>query len=438
MKKKFKLVAILLTLILSVSAVTVYGLTVLKTAWVPDASLNLPNPSFSFKTVTIDGKSMDYILQMPRVRNFDGAGIDSPIKYPVLISLHGSGAESFLERYRTETMPDGVLLDHVSKSYEFPFISIHPLMPNFGYGSRNAWKSMEAFVMKAYEDTAAAYSIDPSRVYVTGFSLGGYGTYDYAMDFPNMFAACVVGAGSANIKDAPRLAKIPFWIFHGIGDFTVSFDQGKAMAEELQYQTSEKNVIFTQLPVGHELTGEVYCESTFNWMLSKTLRTDTVAPLAPSVNSIYSNSTWLSGTISDELGSKVIAKVGTKVLGFGYVDGHEEFGFPIAKQAIGTTVTITVMDAFKNVGAAKNVVVKLNPIPTKPVIKTASTTKVTGTAQTGCKIVVKIGTKTIATGLTNSSGAFSVKYKALKIGTAIKLTSTKNGKTSAAVTVKVK
>jgi len=439
MKKNQKFFAILLAVVFTFSAVSVYGLTVLKSAWMPDATLNLPNPSYSFKTVTIGDRSMDYILQMPRVRNFDGAPLSSEIKYPVLISLHGSGAETYLERYRTETMSDGVLMDHLSKSYEFPFISIHPLMPSFAYGSRHSWLSVKDLVMKAFDETVANYSIDLDRVYVTGFSLGGYGTFDYAMEFPNKFAACVVGAGSHSLSDAPRMAGIPFWIFHGIGDFTVNFDEGKAMAEELQYQTNDKNVIFTQLPVGHELTAEVYSESTYNWMLSKKLRVDTSTPLPPAVNAIYSNSLKITGWISDELGSKVVAKIGSTVIGTGYVDNHEEFTIYLKSTlAINKVVTVNVIDAFQNAGLPRTVTVKLNPIPYKPVIKSVSTTKMTGTAQTSCKIVAKVGSKTIATGLTNLSGKFTLKYKALKKGTSIKVTSVRNSKSSSAVTVKVK
>ena len=136
MKKRISIFLIIFVVVLSVTAVTVYGLTLEKAAWVPDPAQNLPNPTYTFNTVmSVDGtKSMEYLLQMPRVRNFDSGGVDSKIKYPLIIYLHGSGAEDYIARYKTEVMPDGLLLDHLNKSYEFPFITINPLLPKWAYG----------------------------------------------------------------------------------------------------------------------------------------------------------------------------------------------------------------------------------------------------------------------------------------------------------------
>ena len=447
MKKKISITTLILALIISFTtittasvaiAVTANGPAINKTEWVPDQTVNLPDPDTKFYTVTIGNRSLEYIVQMPRVRNFDGAGIDSLIKYPLLISLHGSGGDQYLARYKTEKMEYGILLDHLSRSYEFPFISIHPLMPRIADGTRHSWKSVEDLVMKAFDETVNKYSVDLNKVYLTGFSLGGYGTYDLALDFPNKFAACVVGAGGHEVKDAPRLAKIPFWIFHGVGDFIVPYQEDQAMAEELQYQTSDQNVIFTSLPVGHTLTAEVYSETTFNWMLTKTLRTDVTAPLTPDVNVVYSNSSIITGSLLGELGSKVIVKSNDKILGFGYIDVHNEFLISIPKQLVGTKIYITVEDAFKNVSPAKEVIVKLNPIPTKPIVKTASSTKITGTAQSSCRIIVKLRSKIYASGKTSSTGAFTLKYKSIKKGSILSVISVRNGKSSAITTVKVK
>jgi len=357
MKIKVRIFSVVLAAIMLSVNFTVFAIT--KTAWVPDASLNLPNPTYEFKSVTNGTSTMEYMVQMPRVRNFTGATPSSTTKYPVLIALHGSGGESYYLQYKTQVMPDGAWMDHLSKSYEFPFITIVPILPN--EPGRHAWNSYEDLVIKALDDTIANYSCDTDRVYLTGFSLGGYGTYDIAMDYPNRFAACVPVAGNHDYKEAPRLANIPFMIFHGIGDFIVSFEEDKKMAEEMQYQSPNPIVFFYILPYGHQLSDEVYCESTFNWMLRQKLVHDIKAPSKPNVYKISTTTKYVKGTLENELGTRIVVKSGPKIIGQYYVDIHGEFSVKIASlQKAGTKLQIYAIDAFKNksVSVYKTVVKK--------------------------------------------------------------------------------
>jgi predicted peptidase len=79
-----------------------------------------------------------------------------------------------------------------------------------------------------------ALRIDRDRVYLTGFSMGGYGTWQTAAAFPDTFAAIAPICGMSDVPDAPRLAGIPVWAFHGAQDVNVPVGESRKMIEALR------------------------------------------------------------------------------------------------------------------------------------------------------------------------------------------------------------
>jgi predicted peptidase len=89
-------------------------------------------------------------------------------------------------------------------------------------------------------------SIDTDRVYVTGLSMGGYGSWRLAGDHPERFAAVAPVCGVGNPADAEKLKQLPIWVFHGTEDQAVPFQKSKEMVEAITKSGGTK-VRFTSL-----------------------------------------------------------------------------------------------------------------------------------------------------------------------------------------------
>jgi predicted peptidase len=92
--------------------------------------------------------------------------------------------------------------------------------------------------------------VDTSRIYITGLSMGGYGTYDAIMRYPDLFAAAVPVCGGGDVTKAEIIAHIPLWIFHGALDGAVDSALSRMMVEALTKADAHPG--YTQYPeVGH-------------------------------------------------------------------------------------------------------------------------------------------------------------------------------------------
>jgi pimeloyl-ACP methyl ester carboxylesterase len=138
----------------------------------------------------------------------------------------------------------------------------------------------EADVLRVLGIVEAAYSIDPKRVYLTGLSMGGYGTLSIASRHPELFAAiapvCGFGAeGSAIVAgarwpavDLEPLRAMPVWAFHGDADPVVPVGESRSLVEGLRALGNEAR--YTEYPgVGHEAWDHAYAGGALlDWLLS--------------------------------------------------------------------------------------------------------------------------------------------------------------------------
>jgi predicted peptidase len=182
-------------------------------------------------------------------------------KYPLVIFLHGSGErgsdnDAQLKWGVMNFATDQNMLAH-------PAIVIAPQCPEHQTWSRvtsnanrtgmtlNAEpsKSMRLLIglIRQLETTMP---VDTTRIYITGLSMGGYGTYDALERYPSLFAAAVPVCGAGDTSRAASIAHIPIWIFLGAEDPTVNPLNGLAMLEALTHVGAHPG--FTQYPeVGH-------------------------------------------------------------------------------------------------------------------------------------------------------------------------------------------
>jgi predicted peptidase len=151
--------------------------------------------------------------------------------------------------------------------------------------------AMEAEALAALDRTTKEFNGDPDRVYLTGLSMGGYGTWALAAKYPDRFAAIAPVCGGirrpvrpgvpAQAPDEPgidpyaeaarKIGKIPTWIFHGGADPTVPVTESRKMAEALKAAGNDAK--YTEYEgVGHNSWDKAYNEPDFPvWLLAQRL-----------------------------------------------------------------------------------------------------------------------------------------------------------------------
>ncbi len=213
------------------------------------------------KTITRVVKA-NYLLYLPK-----DYGKDAAKKWPTILFLHGSGESgSDIEKVKMHGPPK-----LVAAGKEFPFIIISPQAPT----PRIGWQ-MET-LNTLLDDVIQKYAVDQDRVYLTGLSMGGFGTWALATANPERFAAIApICGGGDPFRGARRLKTMPIWVFHGGKDPTVPIRQSQDMVDALK--AAGADVKFTIYPeAGHDSWTATYDNpELFTWFLAHT-RTKTEA-----------------------------------------------------------------------------------------------------------------------------------------------------------------
>lgn len=175
-------------------------------------------------------------------------------KWPLLIFLHGSGERGTdIEKVKVHGPP---ML--VEKGDQFPFIIISPQ-------AKTRWD--ENVLHQMITDFIAKHRVDTDRIYLTGLSLGGHGTWNLAQKHPEMFAAIAPICGWGNVEEAWKLRHMPVWCFHGELDKVVPLSSSENMINALK--PINPNVKFTVYPeTYHDSWIQAYNDSKlYEWFL---------------------------------------------------------------------------------------------------------------------------------------------------------------------------
>jgi predicted peptidase len=195
-------------------------------------------------------KEIRYLLYKPK--EYTG---DNP--FPLMIFLHGAGERGDdLEIIKLHGPPN--LID---QGGEFPFIIASPQV------AEGEWWSPST-VIWVLQDVKSKLNVDSKRVYLTGLSMGGYGTWEIAIKHPQLFAAIAPICGGGIPGSAERIKHIPTWVFHGVKDTIVPIERSEEMYEALK---QFGNIEFTVYPeADHDSWTETY-ENTklYEWLLSR-------------------------------------------------------------------------------------------------------------------------------------------------------------------------
>lgn len=160
--------------------------------------------------------------------------------YPLIIFLHGAGERGNDNENQIKHITE-LVLDPVNRG-KYPCYVLAPQCPkkqlwaeHHGDGSMKKEPTMPMkLLIELISKVSKEFPIDPERIYVTGLSMGGYGTWDLLARFPNKFAAGVPICGGGDIRTASAIKHIPIWAFHGAKDNVVPPRQSRAMIKALQ------------------------------------------------------------------------------------------------------------------------------------------------------------------------------------------------------------
>lgn len=203
---------------------------------------------------------------METIKNIEGKYLlHLPVKYkdtnknwPLLLFLHGAGERgNDLEMLKTHGPPK-----LVEKGKEFPFLV---LSPQCSIGL--CWTNQ--YLDKLLTDIVEQYRIDTERIYITGLSMGGFGTWSLTIKYPKRFAAIAPICGGANPLMVKFIKHIPIWVFHGAKDRIVPIERSQEMVDA--YTKLGVKVKFTVYPdAEHDSWTETYENpELYKWFLEQ-------------------------------------------------------------------------------------------------------------------------------------------------------------------------
>lgn len=230
---------------------------------------------FVEREVRVDGQMRRYQVFVPSRT----AGGTRPA---VVLFLHGSGERGSDGVRQTQAGLGPYVRAHAA---DFPALAIFPQIPE-----PQEWSDNAALALAALDAAVREFGGDPYRVYLTGLSMGGYGTWDLALMQPRRFAALVpICAGVEPLPERPtlrvqavlgepdpfaaaarRLRDTPIWIFHGAKDEAVPPEQSRKMAAALQ-TAGAKNARYTEFPeAGHNAWDPAYATpELWTWLFAQ-------------------------------------------------------------------------------------------------------------------------------------------------------------------------
>jgi predicted peptidase len=233
-----------------------------------------PQTGFLDRSVVVAGATYRYQVYVP-------ATYAGSQRWPVILFLHGGGERGSDNLIQTQVGIATAIRKNVAS---YPAIVIFPQVPR-----DSIWTGVPGDVaIAALDRTLSEFSTDPDRVYLTGMSLGGNGTWYLAYRYPDRFAAiapvCAFvttrpglrgltavppDAGEPFAALAKRLVRVPTWIFHGEVDPVVPVTESRQAAEALK--AAGGNVRYTEfLGVDHFSWDQTYASKQFQeWLFAQ-------------------------------------------------------------------------------------------------------------------------------------------------------------------------
>ncbi len=208
---------------------------------------------------------------------------DKSRKYPLILVLHGAGERGndnekqlihggklFLDSAMRKQYPAIVVFPQCPQESYWSSVTIDrqkvPLALSFDYSDPITPPLRDA--MSLVEKLMKEEEVNANRVYITGLSMGGMGTFEAVARYPEKFAAAMPICGGGDAKHYPKV-KLPFWVFHGADDAVVNVSYSRTMVEKLK--DLKIKVKYTEYPgVNHNSWDNAFAEPDFlKWMFAQ-------------------------------------------------------------------------------------------------------------------------------------------------------------------------
>ena len=226
---------------------------------------------FEPRTLTQGENKLPYRLLKPK-------DYDPNKKYPLVVFLHGAGERGDDNEKQLVHGMNDFASDEIMAKY--PAFVIAPQCP-----SGEAWGGINrlaktptpadqlapalAATLQAAAEVQNEFSIDDQRIYITGLSMGGFGTFSALTNRPELFAAAAIICGGGETAMASKFKHVPIWAFHGADDKTVPAERSREMIEALKAAGAAPK--YTEYPgVGHNSWAQTYADpALYEWLFAQ-------------------------------------------------------------------------------------------------------------------------------------------------------------------------
>ncbi|QDV48516.1 carboxylesterase family protein [Gimesia fumaroli] len=195
-----------------------------------------------------------YTTQVPfTARLLKPRVVERDQKYPLIVFLHGSGERGYDNVSQLRSLPQQMA--QPDRQEKYPCYLLAPqcpkemnwssaiVAPNSPQDSRN----LIDLIHQMISEISQKHAIDPRRIYITGFSMGGYGTWSMIAQYPDLFAAASPICGGGDPETVSKFVHLPLWVVHGDEDQVVPVSESRKMIEALRALGAS--------PLYHELEG---------------------------------------------------------------------------------------------------------------------------------------------------------------------------------------
>jgi predicted peptidase len=195
----------------------------------------------------------NYLLYLPA--NYD----KSKDKLPLIMFLHGAGERGNNVNVVKKHGPPKM----IAQGKSFDFIVVSPQCPNDVW-----WPEKLDVLITLLDEIESKYNVDTDRVYLTGLSMGGFGTWSLGIKYPDRFAAIAPICGGGERYGASRLKKVPVWAFHGAKDPTVPLVRSQEMVDAVKRAGGDAKLTIYPEALHDSWTETYNNPELYEWFLS--------------------------------------------------------------------------------------------------------------------------------------------------------------------------
>jgi predicted peptidase len=182
--------------------------------------------------------------------------------WPLILSLHGAGDSGDDGEAQIRF---GLAAEIRRRHYHVPFLAVFPqsLDRTWDAGSEDGERAVAIL-----DEVCREFRVDPDRVYLTGFSMGGGGTWSLAHAHPHRWAAIAPVCGYGDPAWAPAIRHTPCWCFHGALDGVIPVERSRAMVRALREAGGSPR--YTEYPDhGHDWRQAYGSDELYEWLLKQ-------------------------------------------------------------------------------------------------------------------------------------------------------------------------